>query len=288
MLVNGREVVLSGRVPRIARLSHEYDWLEDPRGFARQILDTNREADIFCFLMRPGLEHPSCELPQSVESISVIPLTTYECWWKKQINDKTRNMIRKSQKTGVEVRLVDFTDEFVWGIKDIYDESPLRQGKPFRHYGKDFATVKKEHITFLERSQFIGAYHDNRLIGFVKLVHDEGLSHLMQIISKKQYHRLAPTNALLAMAVEICAQRKVQYLHYGLWSKRGLGDFKRHNAFECLNLRRYYIPLNWRGKLLLKLNLHRNLSDQMPAWLTEYLVKLRAKLYTLQYEGERA
>jgi hypothetical protein len=287
VLVQGREVTVSGRLPRIVRLAYEYDWLENPQDFVEQLLRTGSKGDVFSFLDRPTLKAPGWNYRHSMESISVIPLTSYEVWWKNQINDKTRNMIRKSQKMGVEVRLTAFTDELVWGIKEIYDESPVRQGKPFRHYRKDFLTIKKDHITFVERSQFIGAYYENQLIGFIKLVHDQGLSHLMQIISKKRYQRMAPTNALLAKAVELCADRGVEYLHYGLWSKRGLGDFKRHNAFERLNLPRYYVPLSLHGKLLLKMNFHRNVSEQMPEWLIEWLLNMRAKLYMLRYGAER-
>ena len=63
-------------------------------------------------------------------------------------------MIRKALKSGIEVRLEEFTDSFVQGVKGIYDESPVRQGKRNRHYKKDFDVLKVEHGTFLDRSQF--------------------------------------------------------------------------------------------------------------------------------------
>lgn len=287
MLVGDKEVVIAGRFPRIAKLAFEYEWVENPVRFSEQIRRACAKADVFSFLGKITERESPYNLTQSVERISVIPLTTYEAWWKNAINVKTRNMIRKSEKAGVEVRLVEFTNELVRGIKEIYDESPLRQGKPFLHYGKEFDTVKKEHITFLGQSQFIGAYHQNKLIGFVKLVHGEGMSHAMQIISKQSCQNMAPTNALIAKAVEICTQRQVPYFHYGLWSRGSLGEFKRHNAFECLNLRRYYMPLNRKGILHLRLNLHRDLADRMPEWLADFLLNVRAKLYRLRYRFGR-
>jgi len=39
---------------------------------------------------------------------------------------------RTAIKKGVSVPVVKFGDEFVKGIKAIYDESPLRQGRRFR------------------------------------------------------------------------------------------------------------------------------------------------------------
>lgn len=186
------------------------------------------------------------------------------------------------------MRLVDFTEELVRGIKGIYDESPLRQGKPFKHYGKDLEMLWKEHVTFVERSQFVGAYYEDQLIGFIKLVHGDGLSHLMQIISKKNFQDKAPTNALIAKAVELCTERQVRYLHYGLWSKRGLGDFKRHHAFERLDLRRYFVPINWRGTFYLKMKLHHDLSGLAPEWLADSIVDLRTKFYLRKYGVGRA
>ena len=47
----------------------------------------------------------------------------------------------------------------------------LRQGRPFWHYGKDIDSVRIENATFSERSDFLGAYCGDELIGFIKLVY---------------------------------------------------------------------------------------------------------------------
>jgi len=192
-------------------------------------------------------------------------------------------MIRKSQKKGLDVRVIEFTDEFVKGIEEIYNESPMRQGKPFIHYKKDFQTLKRDHITYLERSEFIGAFYQGELIGFVKLVHGNGVSNLMQIISKIGHRDKAPTNALIARAVEICAQRGVPYLHYGVWSRRGLGDFKIHHGFERFDVPRYFVPLNVKGKLILALRLHRKISEHLPGNCADFLAGLRTKWNLLKH-----
>ena len=71
------------------------------------------------------------------------------------------------------LREVPFDDVLVKGIWEIYNETPVRQGREFPHYGKDLETVHREEATFLDRSVFIGAFLQERLIGFVKLVADE-------------------------------------------------------------------------------------------------------------------
>ncbi len=288
MLVNNKEVVVSGRFPRTARLKAEYyEWVDDPPGFAAQARAARVKADLITLLRSVADRSAWDDLHLEQDSIAVLPITTYEDWWKKQINDKTRNMIRRAQKSGVETRLVEFTDDFVKGIKTIYDESPLRQGKPFKHYGKDLATLRNSHISYPDRSQFIGAFYRDELIGFVKLVHDNGMSHLMQIISKIGHRSKAPTNALLAKTVEICAERRIPYLHYGVWSRRGLGDFKKHHAFERFDLQRTFIPLTWRGRLLLALGLHRRLSERVPQHWIDALSGLRSRWNAYKYGAAR-
>ena len=286
MLVDNKEVVVSGRFPRTARLRAEYfECIDNPGGFVAKARAAGLRADIFTFLPALADRNPRHDLHFEQESISVLPITTYENWWNRQINGKTRNMIRKAQKSGVEVRVVEFTDEFVNGIVAIYNELPLRQGKPFKHYGKNFETLKQAHITFLERSEFIGAFYGNELIGFVKLVHDKGISSMMQIISKIAHRDKSPTNALIAKAVEICAGRKIPCLHYGVWSRRTLGEFKRHHAFEEFKVPRYFVPLNARGKLFLALGMHRKFSEYLPVRWQDFLANFRAKWVSFKYRA---
>lgn len=278
MQVDGKEIVINGKFSRIAKLNAEYyEPVNDPQSFVSDLMAAGPLADIFTFVQEIGPRAPRYDFHLEWDSIAVLPITTYDDWWHRQINDKTRNMVRRAQKCGVHVRLVEFSQDLVRGIKEIYDESPLRQGKPFKHYGKDLETLWKAHVSFLDRSQFIGAYYEGELIGFIKLVHDDGVSHLMHIISKTEHRQKAPTNTLIAKAVELCALRGNSYLHYADWSRRGLGDFKRHHAFEQLDVPRYFVPLNWRGKIILFLHLHHKFSDLLPQNCIDFLVAFRSR-----------
>src|SRR5207244_11458161 len=129
--------------------------------------------------------------------------------WTRQIDAKVRNMGRKAEKNGVSVREVPFDDALVQGICAIYNESPIRQGRRFWHYGKDLEIVKKENSTFPDRSVFIGAFLGKDLIGFAKLVSDEdrGQAGLRQIVSMRQHKDTDPHNGTLAQAVRTCAAR---------------------------------------------------------------------------------
>jgi hypothetical protein len=113
------------------------------------------------------------------------------------------------------------------------------------------------------------------------------VANLMQIISMIKHRDKAPTNALVAKSVELCAARNLQYLHYGIWSARGLGDFKKHHAFEELNIPRYYVPLTSAGKLSLALKLHKNLSERLPQKWVEAAAALRSKWKAIKLRTEQ-
>jgi hypothetical protein len=282
----GKELAVSGILPRIAKLSGEYhEYLDEVDAFVSQLNNSDSHADIFTFVQPVSDPGPKYHYPRALDSVAVLPVDTYEKWWKEQVNDKTRNMVRKAGKKGVTIQLVEFNEELVKGIERIYNESPLRQGKRFRHYGKDFETLKRAHATYLERSIFIGAFHEEILIGFIKMILLEESASIMQIISMFAHRNKAPTNALLAKAVEICAERGLRFLQYGIWSRRSMGDFKLHNGFKHFEIPRYFVPLNLRGRLTLSLKLHRNPMDLMPGAVLDLFVALRARWFSFKFRA---
>ena len=226
------------------------------------------------------------------DNVAAIPLKNFDHWWTKQIKDKTRNLVRKAERSRVLTRVSNYTDEFVRGISKIYNETPIRQGRPFWHYKKDFDTLKAIHSTFLDRSDFIGAYYNDELIGFIKIVRSGQTENIMHIISMAEHHDKAPTNALVAKAVEICCMRGLQYLcydkfDYGKTGSTPLANFKRHNGFERIDFPRYYVPLTIKGKMVLRLNLHHGLISVLPEGIIVRLLNLRNAWYTRKYRNPR-
>ncbi|GFO55855.1 hypothetical protein GMSM_28620 [Geomonas sp. Red276] len=278
--VGDKGVLVRGRFPRIVYLEDElFDWVNAPYRFLGELKEEGVEGDLFTFVQQGVDERsPKFDFYHEWESLAVLPITSFDAWWTRQIRTHERNRIRKAEKSGIEVRPIEFDDETVKAIKLIYDESPVRQGKPFWHYQKSLETLKKENGTFLERSQFLGAFYRGEMIGFVKLVHDEGVSSLMQIISMIGHRDKAPTNALLAKTIELCASKGIPYLRYSTWSRRGLGDFKRNHAFQQIEVPRYFVPLNLRGRLALRLKLHRPIAELLPEKLVDAAVLARNRL----------
>lgn len=283
LYVDQKQIVVSGKLFRTARLLAEgCEFVGDPVSFISKLKRNGAKADLFTFRQRPSEREPKFDYPMERESLAILPIDSYEKWWKTQIKDKTRNMVRKAGKKGVILQSSELTDEFVSGISTIYNECSMRQGKPFRHYGKDLATLRREHSSFLHRSEFIGAYCEGRMVGFAKVVYDGDFAILMNIISLISERDKAPTNALIARAVERCAQRGVGLLQYGTWSRRSFGDFKLHHGFKCVDIPRYYIPLNYRGRLMLSLGLIKDIGQQLPAAWVDRLVDFRARWYSIR------
>jgi hypothetical protein len=195
-------------------------------------------------------------------------------------------MVRRSEKKGLVVREVAFDDALVRGIWEIYNECPVRQGRPFPHYGKDIAAVRQMSETFLDSSVFIGAYFGEKLVGFVKLTVDETRSQaaLMHIISLMKHRDKAPMNALIAESVKTCEKRAIPYLVYSkfsYWKKQrdSLSDFKERNGFRRFDVPRYYVPLTRFGKFAFQVGLHHGVLDSIPEPVVATFRRFRVMWY---------
>jgi hypothetical protein len=280
IVVNGKEMVISGGLLRTAKLLDEwYEDVEDPKAMLEAIRKSNLKADLFTFWQRLPETTPQYRYYMECESIAALTVKSFDCWWTSQINPKTRNLIRKSEKMGVDVRQARFDEEFIRGMADIFNETPIRQGKPFWHYGKDAETIKREFARFLFREDIFGAYVNGELIGFIFLAYAGKYALLGQIISKISHREKAPNNALIAKAVEICSKKNIPYLVYASWVTGSLGDFKRHNGFQKFDLPRYYIPLTIKGHVILKFHLHHGIAGLIPEQAKQCFSDLRKNWY---------
>jgi hypothetical protein len=208
---SNKEIRISGRTLRVARLDAElYHYLSDPEPLLERLRGSKERVDIFTFLQGLPETEPKFKHPMEWDNLAVVPISTFEKWWTKQISGKTRNMVKQAEKKGIEIREIPFDENLVRGIWEIYNETPIRQGRRFPHYGKDLDTVYRDEATYLDSSTFVGAFQGEELIGFIKLVTDEAGNQagLMNILSKISHRDKAPTNALIAQAVKcLCRSR---------------------------------------------------------------------------------
>lgn len=285
--ISGRTVITTGNWLRVAAVRDEElvegDTVADPESFISRVRETGLNADIFTFPQRLPDTTPKYAYHLEWDNFAIIPITTFSEWWDKRVESSVRRAVRKAAKAGVVVKLVVFDDAFVQGIVNINNESPFRQGRPFWHFQKSFDAVKRENSTYAERNDFLGAYYQDELIGFIRMTYADRTANIVQILSMMKHYDKRPANALIAKAVEICAQKGVSHLIYYNYiyndPKSSLTEFKRRNGFEKVLLPRYYIPLTPKGKIALRLGLHRSLVKHIPQSLVTHLLKIRSLWY---------
>ncbi len=290
--IDGTTVVVQGDWLKVAAV-HDEMWMEseieDPEAYIKRLKAqkaSGMRADIFTFTQKLPATTPKYAYPMEADSIAAIPLTTFKEWWEN-LPQESRKNVRKSQKRGVIVQVKELDDELIRGIVAVNNDSPLRQGRRFPHYGKSFDEVKRDYSSFLDRCDFICAYVEDELIGFLKIVYRGEIASVLQLLVKGGYYDRKPSNALITKAVELCEAKQKSFLTYGYYSygnKRdsSIVDFKVRSGFKELFVPRFYVPLTTWGSLCLKLNLHRGLLGILPHKLITMGLSARTKWYNLR------
>ena len=294
MRVCGEDIRVRGRLIRIAQIDGDkYNCPEDPETLLDGLKKCGTRIDLFTFLQKLPETAPKYAYPMEWDNLAVLPISTFDHWWNHQIRSFPRNRARQAEKKGVVLREVPCDETLFRGICEIYNECPVRQGRRFPHYGMTLEKVRDYASTFLDRSVYVGAFLGDTMIGFIKLVTDETRAHacLVHILSMVQHKDKAPTNALIAHAVRLCADRGISYLVYENFTygkKRGdsLSHFKEVNGFQRMDLPRYYIPLTPLGQIAFRLGLHHRFVDRIPESLAAKLRDFRKNWYARRLSDE--
>lgn len=284
------KIVIKGKYIKFAEVREEWDQdVAAPELILEVLKKLSYRIDLFTFIQRLPESRPKYNFYREWDSVAAIPIKSYEHWLKYQIPDQTRNKIKKAQKTGIEIRRVNFSDELVKGISLIYNETNIRQGTINTQYNMDIKLVKRLNGTFIDRADFIGAFYKDELIGYIKIVYTDKFARVMGILGMVKYLDKSPMNLLIAKAVEICAEKNVPYFVYAKYDygkKVGsdtLKEFKKNNGFENILIPRYYIPINKYGGIILATGLHRGIKNMLPRGVVRTLLKVRNILTLIIY-----
>jgi len=284
--VEDRLVIARGGALKIASIMDE-EWIEgegvrDPEAFVRELKASGFQADIFTFAQKMPNTERHYKYKTEWDNIAALPIKSVPEWLETQVTYDVRKAVKRSGRRGVTARMIEFDDDFVAGIKKIYDENPTRQGRIFWHYGKDLETLKREHSTYLDRCYFVGAYLEDELVGFIRMVRVGNYLATLQVISMMKYFEKKPVNALLVKAIEFCHEQGFSHLVYGEYVYNDpdstLTEFKRRNGFEKVLLPRYYVPLTMKGRIALWFGFHHRMADRIPLWLRRPLKKLQGRI----------
>jgi len=282
------DVQITGSWLKLARLDGDkFTFPKDPEGLVSSLRKCPPRVDLLTFMQGLSDKSPDLGYPVEMDNLAVVHVSTFDHWWSKQLRSLGRNRARQAENKGVTFREMAFDETLLAGICKIYNETPVRQGRPFRHYGITLERAREYAGTFLERSVFIGAFLGDIMIGFIKLVSDESRTQadLVHILSLMEHKDKAPTNALIAQAVRYCAEHGISYLTYDNFSygnkqEDSLSEFKERNGFQKVNVPRYYVPLTVLGRSALRLGLHHDRPvDYLPQPVIRRLRELRNSWY---------
>jgi hypothetical protein len=285
---DGVSIIVGGKIVKTAEIFDEY-WLEgeklpNPESVIEVLKKRKDMADLFTFTQKIPNVEAKYRYPLEWDNVAVMPVSTYEHWFQKQISSSTKRNIKASEKRGVSVKVAEYNEEYIKGIMSIYNESPIRHGKKYWHFGKNFTAVEKENGTYAGRSSFLAAYHQDQMIGYLKIVWDKNMGAIMQILSRMEFFNSRPNNALLSEAVKLCEHRGANYLlyekfDYGKKTGDSLTKFKENNGFIRMDVPRYFIPLTRKGSIALRLGLHKDLKERLPERIMAHLRVMRSKYY---------
>jgi hypothetical protein len=245
--------------------------LVPPENFLVKLAE--RGVDIFTFIERKwccSVPKPQKNWITAEDNIGLFQVTTYSDWWNG-IGKKTRNMVRKAEKSGVTTEVVEPSEKFAEGVWKIYNETPIRQGRAFPHYGQSLQAVKAG-VFSASDCTFIAAFFQDEVVGFIQLVHGDKIAIIAQILSLQKFWDKAVNNALVAKAIEVCAAKQVPWVMYGrMGNHPSLDNFKQSNSFAKFSFQRYYVPLTRKGQIATSLGMHQELKDALPQWLKKPL-----------------
>ena len=287
--VNGKKLIATGKWLRTAKVRGEEMMekeLENPGAYIEKLkgdASDTLKADIFTFTQKLPATQPKHSYSMEWESVAAIHLTSFKEWWE-ELPQETRKNVRRSQKRGVTVGIKEFDYDLIEAIRQVNDESPLRQGMRNGYYAKSHEETKKLYGEFVGRCDFICAYFGDELIGFLHLVYREDVAAILNLTTKQSHFDKRPANALMAKTAELCEAKGISYISYGLYNygnKRDhpLRTFKIRNGFTEILMPRFFVPLNRWGRLCMKAKLHRGLIGILPHSIITFAARARSFWY---------
>jgi Acetyltransferase (GNAT) domain len=292
MEVNGDRLITKGKWLKIAYVRGEEmreKELENPELYLASLKSNSNQilkADIFSFTQKLPATRPKYSYPVEWESVAAIPLVSYKQWWEG-LSQETRKNVRRSQKRGVVIKIKEFDEDLIEGLRAVNNDSPMRQGMKNAYYGLTSEETRNRYGEFVGRCDFICAYSSEEMIGFLHLVYRGDVAAILNLTTKSSHFDKRPANALTAKAVEVCEARGISHITYGLYNygnkrESSLKEFKIRNGFKEILVPRYFVPITLWGRLSMKAKLHRGLIGVLPSSVIAIGLRARELWYDLK------
>lgn len=156
----------------------------------------------------------------------------------KQIGAKSRNMNKKAEKFGVKCQEFNW-NEYLDDVYEINNSSTQRQGREmdssYREYPNQVEYPKNSCFKIVH----IGAFLDDKLIGYVELYIYNNFAMTNRILGHKEYLKYAVMNIMIKECVEYAIQNNIEYINYLTMQNRknnSLSAFKNRVGFREYSL----------------------------------------------------
>src|SRR5690349_5087671 len=99
MKICGKDMKVSGGLVRTAALDGDkFQFPEDPEAIVAGLRKCGERVDLFTFYQPLPDRSPRYPYPLEWDNFAVLPISTYEHWWNKQIRSYPRNRARQAEK----------------------------------------------------------------------------------------------------------------------------------------------------------------------------------------------
>jgi hypothetical protein len=91
MKIRGKEIKVSGRLVRVARMDGDkFEFPDDPEAAIAELRNCGTRVDLFTFLQRLPDTTQRLPYPMEWDNLAVLPISTFENWFNKQIRSYPR------------------------------------------------------------------------------------------------------------------------------------------------------------------------------------------------------
>lgn len=158
----------------------------------------------------------------------ILPLSTFDDFWKKSMDRKARNQYRKFEKMGGIVRQIN-PGKYSKEIFECNMSKAKRQGRKLPKSYTDYDTMLK---SMMEPA--LGAFIDGKLVGYAFLCVEPGAAKISRFIVHANYQRFCVSEGLMVNSIRYLLSKGIRRVQYGQWGKyhKSLNKFLEHFGFE--------------------------------------------------------
>jgi len=157
----------------------------------------------------------------------------------KEIGAKSRNMNVKAQKNGIVCKIFNW-NEYLDNIYEINTSSIKRQGRTMDEAYMQYPEKVNNEIEDDFSIEFVGAFVDEKLIGYIELYNYGNFTMINRILGHKNYLKFGAMNLLIKECVEYAIKsQRIEYINYlTMQNTKGnsLSAFKKRVGFREYSL----------------------------------------------------